>query len=74
MDDPQCVRCSACVETCPTGVLEFGQVDPSTGEVLSTDDLVASLTRAQEQAARENGRPATSGDGAATAGGEQYGG
>jgi hypothetical protein len=61
------------VETCPTGVLEFGQVDPSTGEVLSTDDLVASLARAQEQAARENGR-AGGGDGAPAAEGEQYGG
>ncbi|MFH1570414.1 MAG: NAD(P)-binding domain-containing protein, partial [Gemmatimonadota bacterium] len=30
MADPQCVRCSACVESCPTGVLQFGQVDPAT--------------------------------------------
>ena len=65
MDDPQCVRCSACVETCPTGVLEFGQVDPQTEEVIATDDLVASLTRAQEEAARENGH---AGDGAPPAG------
>src|SRR5688500_19462533 len=25
MEDPQCVRCSACVEKCPTGVLAFGR-------------------------------------------------
>jgi polyferredoxin len=65
MDDPQCVRCSACVQSCPTGVLEFGQVDPQTEEVIATDDLVASLTRAQEEAARENGH---AGDGAPPAG------
>ena len=65
MDDPQCVRCSACVQSCPTGVLEFGQVDPQTEEVISTDDLVASLTRAQEEAARENDH---AGDGAPPAG------
>ena len=27
MRDPQCVRCSACVSSCPTQVLSFGQVD-----------------------------------------------
>lgn len=27
MEDPQCVRCSACVQSCPTGVLEFGRLD-----------------------------------------------
>jgi ferredoxin len=26
MEDPQCVRCSACVQSCPTGVLSFGYV------------------------------------------------
>ena len=26
MDSVQCVRCSACVSNCPTGVLEFGRV------------------------------------------------
>ena len=52
MNDPQCVRCSACVETCPTGVLEFGQVQPNTGEVIHRDTLTASLTRIQEH---ENG-------------------
>lgn len=42
MADPECVRCSACVQSCPTGVLQFGQIDPKTGEVLSIDNLVAS--------------------------------
>jgi len=26
MEDPQCVRCSACVQSCPTGVLSFGRL------------------------------------------------
>jgi ferredoxin len=42
MADPECVRCSACVQSCPTGVLQFGQIDPKTGEVLSVDNLTAS--------------------------------
>jgi ferredoxin len=42
MNDPECVRCSACVQSCPTGVLQFGQVDRSTGEVISIDKLQAS--------------------------------
>ncbi len=27
MEDPECVRCSACVQSCPTGVLSFGRLD-----------------------------------------------
>ena len=27
MEDPECVRCSACVQQCPTGVLAFGRYD-----------------------------------------------
>ena len=42
MADPECVRCSACVFACPTGVLEFGQIDPKTGDILSKDRLAAS--------------------------------
>ena len=49
MTDPECVRCSACVESCPTGVLEFGQVDPSTGVVVKRDRLGASLVRRREE-------------------------
>ncbi|HEX6836247.1 MAG TPA: NAD(P)-binding domain-containing protein, partial [Polyangia bacterium] len=26
MEDPECVRCSACVQSCPTGTLQFGRV------------------------------------------------
>ena len=49
MDDPQCVRCSACVQSCPTGVLSFGQVDSGTGQVITVDELEASLARIQEE-------------------------
>ena len=44
MRDPECVRCSACVESCPTGVLQFGQVDRR-GAVISVDSLIASPVR-----------------------------
>lgn len=40
MQDPQCVRCSACVQGCPTGVLRFGRVDPA-GRVIALDTLRA---------------------------------
>ena len=49
MADPECVRCSACVQSCPTGVLEFGQVDPSSGEVLQRDGLAASAVQIREE-------------------------
>jgi len=49
MADPECVRCSACVQSCPTGVLEFGQVDTSSGEVLQRDGLAASAVRIREE-------------------------
>ncbi len=42
MEDPQCVRCSACVQSCPTGVLQFGRVNRKTGEVIGVDRLPAS--------------------------------
>ncbi|MGE4618304.1 MAG: NAD(P)-binding domain-containing protein [Planctomycetota bacterium] len=42
--DPQCVRCSACVEECPTMVLRFGEVDEQ-GGVVRLDRLTA--TRAE---------------------------
>jgi thioredoxin reductase/ferredoxin len=44
MDDPQCVRCSACVQTCPTVALEFGRIDPSTGSEIARDRWRASAT------------------------------
>lgn len=40
MKDPECVRCSACVQECPTGVLSFGRYDGAGKIVL--DDLPAS--------------------------------
>jgi polyferredoxin len=39
MDDPQCVRCSACVQVCPTGVLQFGRHD---GDAIVLDRTPAS--------------------------------
>jgi len=47
MNDPECVRCSACVQSCPTGVLEFGQLDRD-GNVVATDSLAASPVRMRE--------------------------
>jgi NAD-dependent dihydropyrimidine dehydrogenase PreA subunit len=47
MRDPECVRCSACVHSCPTGVLSFGRVDPS-GRAVAADRLSASPVRARE--------------------------
>ena len=41
MQDPECVRCSACVQSCPTCVLRFGQVDRK-GIILKLDTLPAS--------------------------------
>ena len=47
MADPQCVRCSACVQSCPTGVLTFGRVDRD-GNIAATDRLAASLVQIEE--------------------------
>jgi len=47
MQDPQCVRCSACVSSCPTGTLSFGSVDARAG-IVSVDRLIASAARARE--------------------------
>jgi polyferredoxin len=51
MTDPQCVRCSACVHSCPTGVLQFGQVR-SDGRLISVDSLAASPVRMREDRER----------------------
>lgn len=54
MADPECVRCSACVQSCPTGVLEFGQIDLKTGEVLKRDSVPASpVLMAEREAERQ---------------------
>ena len=39
MEDPQCVRCSACITVCPTSVLDFVQIDPQTQEIIAYDPL-----------------------------------
>jgi ferredoxin len=49
MTDPECVRCSACVQSCPTGVLTFGQVRPD-GRTISLDLLPASPVQMRERA------------------------
>ena len=46
MSDPECVRCSACVQSCPTGVLRFGRYDRD-GRVVS-DSVEASPVRLVE--------------------------
>ena len=46
MEDPECVRCSACVQSCPTGVLSFGRFDKTGG--IHLDRLEASPIRMQE--------------------------
>lgn len=47
MEDPQCVRCSACVQSCPTGVLDFGYFDGNNKPVFDT--LPASLVQLAER-------------------------
>ena len=42
MADPQCVRCSACVQECPTGVLSFGRYGGEGGREILLDRLPAS--------------------------------
>jgi NosR/NirI family transcriptional regulator, nitrous oxide reductase regulator len=46
MQDPQCVRCSACVQECPTGTLAFGRFGAGNAVVL--DKLPASPVRTRE--------------------------
>jgi len=47
MADPECVRCSACVHACPTGVLSFGQV-AGDGRLIGVDTLLASPVQMRE--------------------------
>ena len=47
VEDPQCVRCSACLHECPTGVLSFGLVGSRSGAG-SRDRLPASPVRMRE--------------------------
>ena len=50
MEDPQCVRCSACVSSCPTDVLSFGRFGKNGEEI--HDTLPASLVRLAEKKER----------------------
>jgi thioredoxin reductase/ferredoxin len=47
MADPQCVRCSACVQSCPTGVLTFGRVGAG-DRLIAIDRLEASPVQMRE--------------------------
>ncbi len=50
MADPQCVRCSACVQECPTGVLSFGRYGGAGGKEILLDRLPASPVLMREKA------------------------
>ncbi len=50
MADPQCVRCSACVQECPTGVLSFGRYGGLEGKQILLDRLPASPVLMHEKA------------------------
>jgi ferredoxin len=56
MEDPECVRCSACVQGCPTGVLTFGGVDRA-GGVVGVDRLAASAVQLREGVERGAATP-----------------
>ncbi len=49
MADPQCVRCSACVQECPTGVLSFGHYGGAGGAEILLDRLPASPVLMREK-------------------------
>ena len=46
MEDPECVRCSACVQSCPTGTLSFGRLGSNSLPIL--DRLSASPVQMTE--------------------------
>ena len=48
MQDPECVRCSACVHDCPTGTLQSGQVR-NDGTLIRLDTLTASPVLRREK-------------------------
>lgn len=52
MTDPQCVRCSACVQTCPTGTLSFAEINRKTSKVIRKDTLAASPVQMAEKFAK----------------------
>lgn len=49
MEDPECVRCSACVQQCPTGVLNFGRLGSGPDAAPIFDKLPASIVQLAEQ-------------------------
>jgi thioredoxin reductase/ferredoxin len=49
MEDPECVRCSACVQQCPTNVLSFGRAGAD--GFVKLDTLIASSVKLREQEA-----------------------
>ena len=51
MADPQCVRCSACVQSCPTNVLSFGRFDG--GGRVTLDKLAAAIPMSAPAVATE---------------------
>lgn len=53
MEDPECVRCSACVQECPTGALAFGRYGEGNQVIL--DKLPASPVRVRERQGEEGG-------------------
>jgi ferredoxin len=57
MADPQCVRCSACVQMCPTGVLTFGQVDRATESPVASDPAWLAASPVLMREIGINGRP-----------------
>ena len=56
MRDPECVRCSACVQMCPTGVLSFGQVNRR-GEVVAKDPRWLAASPVLMREIHVNGKP-----------------
>ena len=48
LEDPECVRCSACVQSCPTGVLNFGHLDGKGNAIF--DKISASPVQMKESA------------------------
>lgn len=50
MQDPECVRCSACVQSCPTGTLTFGRVGADGAP--KHDELAASPVQINERKAK----------------------
>jgi len=55
MEDPECARCSACVQSCPTGVLRFGRI--STQGETTYDTLPASPVEMRERSWGEPSHP-----------------